>query len=183
MTKLNFKFCFYFSCIVIFTLIASGCSSVPRKSSPELQVVPYVDVELYLGKWYEIARYPHSFQEGCFGSTAFYEKMEDGKIKVINQCRIGSPDGELDEAIGIATIADSETNAKLKVQFFWPFKGNYWIIDLNKDYLYAVVSEPNRQYLWILSRSPRMASKTIEMLKEKIRNKGFDLTYLEITQL
>jgi apolipoprotein D and lipocalin family protein len=139
-------------------------------------------VERYLGKWYEIARYPHSFQEGCFGSTAFYEKMPKGNgIRVINQCRKGGPDGELIEAIGKATIADNNTNAKLKVQFFWPFKGNYWIIDLDRDYQVAVVSEPNRQYLWILSRSPKMAPQNVEMLKEKIQGKGFDLGYLMIT--
>jgi len=175
------RFDFYFAGFVLLIFFASSCSSVPRKSSPELQVVPYVDVERYLGKWYEIARYPHSFQEGCFGSTAFYEKIQGGGIKVINQCRKGSPDGELDEAIGKATIVDNDTNAKLKVQFFWPFKGNYWIIDLDKDYQYAIVSEPNRQYLWILSRSKKMEPQTLEMLKEKIKGKGFDLTYLEIT--
>ena len=175
------RFDFYFAGFVLLIFFASSCSSVPRKSSPELQVVPYVDVERYLGKWYEIARYPHYFQDGCFNSTAFYKKLDDGNIKVINQCRKGSPQCEIEEAIGKATIADKETNSKLKVQFFWPFSGNYWIIDLDKDYQYAVVSEPNRQYLWILSRSPQMAQNTIDMLKEKIRGKGFDLAYLEIT--
>jgi apolipoprotein D and lipocalin family protein len=91
------------------------------------------------------------------------------------------PDGELNEAIGKATIADRKTNAKLKVQFFWPFKGDYWIIDLDSDYRYAIVSEPDRQYLWILSRSPIMEVQTLEILKTKIYNKGFDLTYLKQT--
>lgn len=176
-TDLNFRFAYLFLII----LMASSCSSVPRKSTPQLQVVSYVDLDRYLGKWYEIARYPHSFEEGCFGATAFYEKIEGGGIKVINQCRKGSLEGELDEAIGQATVVDNKTNAKLLVQFFWPFKGNYWIIDLDKDYQYAIVSEPNRQYLWILSRSPQMEPQTVGMLKEKIREKGFDLAYLEMT--
>ena len=92
--------------------------------------------------------------------------------------RIYSPDGKLNTAIGIASIADNKTNAKLKVQFFWPFKGDYWIIGLDEDYQYAIVSEPDRQYLWILSRSPTMDTQTLESLKENIREKGFDLNYL-----
>ena len=92
-----------------------------------------------------------------------------------------SPQGKLNEAIGYAKIADNKTNAKLKVQFFWPFKGDYWIIDLDKNYQYAIISEPDRQYLWILSRSPNMDTQTLETLKEKIRSKGFDLTYLKQT--
>jgi apolipoprotein D and lipocalin family protein len=171
----------YVSCSLIVFFLVSGCSSVPKKSSPELQVVAYVDIERYLGKWYEIALYPNWFEKGCFRSTAFYEKLKDGQIKVTNQCRMNGPDGELNKAIGKATIADSKTNAKLKVQFFWPFKGDYWIIDLDKDYQYAIVSEPNRQYLWILSRSPNMDVQTLETLKARIRSKGFDLTYLKQT--
>ena len=165
--------------LVVF--LASGCASVPKKTSPELKVVSYVDIERYMGKWYEIALYPNWFEKGCFRSTAFYEQLNDGQIKVTNQCRMNGRNGELNEAIGIATIANSKTNAKLKVQFFWPFKGDYWIIDLDKEYQYAIVSEPNRQYLWILSRSPNMDIQTLEMLKARIRGNGFDLTYLEQT--
>lgn len=172
----------YRSCLLMLVLLGSGCSSIPQKASQELQVVSYVDIERYLGKWYEIALYPNWFEEGCFRSTAFYEKLEDGQIKVTNQCRMYGPDGELNEAVGKASIADNKTNAKLKVQFFWPFKGDYWIIDLDEDYQYALVSEPNRQYLWILSRSPNMKSQTLKMLKAKIHEKGFDLTYLKKTK-
>ena len=168
----------YASCLLIVILLVNGCSSVPRKSFPELQVVPYVDIERYLGKWYEIALYPNWFEKGCFRSTAFYEKLENGQIKVTNQCRMHGTDGELNEAIGIASIVATKSKAKLKVQFFWPFKGDYWIIGLDKDYQYAIVSEPDRQYLWILSRSPTMDTQTLESLKENIREKGFDLNYL-----
>ena len=168
----------YAPCLLIMILLVNGCASVPRKSSPELQVVPYVDIERYLGKWYEIALYPNWFEKGCFRSTAFYEKLENGQIKVTNQCRMHGTDGELNEAIGIASIVDTKSKAKLKVQFFWPFKGDYWIIGLDKDYQYAIVSEPDRQYLWILSRSPTMDTQTLESLKENIREKGFDLNYL-----
>ncbi len=172
----------YSSCLLIVIFWISGCASVPKNSFPELNVVPYVNIERYLGKWYEIALYPNWFEEGCFSSTAFYERLDNGKIKVTNQCRMHSPEGELNEAIGIASIADHNTNAKLKVQFFWPFEGDYWIIDLDTDYRYAVVSEPDRQYLWILSRSPGIDDQTLEILKDRIRKKGFDLTYLELTR-
>lgn len=172
----------YASCMLIFVLYLSGCSSIPQKVSPELQVVPYVNIERYLGKWYEIALYPNWFEKGCYRSTAFYEKLEDGQIQVTNKCNMHGPEGELNEAIGTAKIADDNTNAKLKVQFFWPFKGDYWIINLDRDYQYAVVSEPGRQYLWILSRSPKMDSQTLDKLKASIRKKGFDLSYLTRTK-
>ena len=105
-------------CIVLFIFITNSCTNVPKKDFPELQVVPYVNLERYLGKWYEIARYPNWFEEGCFGSNALYEREKDRSIRVINQCRKGGPQGELDEAIGKAIIVDNDTNAKLKVQFF-----------------------------------------------------------------
>ena len=92
-----------------------------------------------------------------------------------------SQEGKLNETIEYIKIADNKTNAKLKVQFFWPFKGDYWIIDLDKNYQYAIISEPDRQYLWILSRSPNMDTQTLKTLKKKIRSKGFDLTYLKQT--
>jgi len=181
--KFNFKLysLFYFLYFIVVFFVIHGCQSIPKKISPRLQVVPHVDIERYLGKWYEIALYPNWFEEGCFQSTAFYEKLDDGQIKVTNRCRMYGPDGELNEAIGTASIVDNKTNAKLKVQFFWPFKGDYWIIDLDPDYEYSVVSEPGRQYLWILSRSPNMDSQTLEFLKDKIREKGFDLSYLKET--
>ncbi len=169
-------------CLLVVFILANGCASVPKNSSPVLQVVPYVDIERYLGKWYEIALYPNWFEKGCFRSTAFYEKLKDGQIKVTNRCRMHGPNGELNEAIGLANITDNKTNAKLEVQFFWPFKGDYWIIDLAEDYQHAIISEPDRQYLWILSRSPNMDTQTLEALKKKIRSKGFDLAYLRQTR-
>jgi apolipoprotein D and lipocalin family protein len=176
----NMSVIYSFILFLVF-FFASGCASVPKKASPELKVVSYVDIERYMGKWYEIALYPNWFEKGCFRSTAYYEQLKDGQIKVTNQCRMNGPEGELNEAIGIATIPNRQTNAKLRVQFFWPFKGDYWIIGLDRDYQYAIVSEPNRQYLWILSRSPNMDIQTLETLKSRIRGNGFDLTYLQKT--
>ena len=104
--------------LFLVVIFLNGCASIPKKDSPELKVVSYVDIERYMGKWYEIALYPNWFEKGCFRSTAFYEQLKDGQIKVTNQCRMNGPEGELNEAIGIATIPDRKTNAKLRVQFF-----------------------------------------------------------------
>ena len=162
-------------------LLLASCSSVPVRKDPPLAVVAHVDTKKYLGRWYEIARYPHSFEENCYAVTADYKLQDDGSIQVINRCREGALDGELKEAVGKAYIVDSQTNAKLEVTFFWPFYGDYWIIDLAEDYQYAVVSEPDRQYLWILSRTPTMDTSLYKRLTSKLKGNGFDLSFLTKT--
>jgi apolipoprotein D and lipocalin family protein len=140
--------------ITFLTFIAYAAVAVGVRKD-ELEVVQSVDLTRYAGRWYEIARLPNSFQKKCADSvTANYTMREDGKIKVINRCRKAS--GEYATAQGEAKIVDKKTNAKLKVTFFWPFYGDYWILDLRPNDEYAAVGEPHRKYLWILSRSPRM---------------------------
>lgn len=139
----------------------------------ELEVVQSVDLTRYTGRWYEIARLPNSFQKKCADTvTANYTMRADGKIEVLNRCRKAS--GEYTTAKGKAKITDKKTNAKLKVTFFWPFYGDYWILDLGPNYEYAVVGEPGRKYLWILSRSPRMDEALYEQLLQKMAAKGFN---------
>lgn len=150
-------------------------------SMPELTVVPRVDIDRYLGTWYEIARYPNRFQKGCVAVTADYSLREDGKIRVVNACRKGGLDGPVKRIEGKAWVVDRETKAKLKVQFFWPFRGAYWIIDLGRDYEYAVVGHPNRKYLWILSRSPEMGPELYEAILERLPRQGYDPGLLERT--
>lgn len=140
----------------------------------ELKTVSYVDLNKYLGKWYEVGRYPNSFQKNCYQSTATYSLNQDGSISVLNECRKDSPQGDYKSIKGKALIVDKNSNSKLKVSFFWPFYGKYWIIDLDPDYKYAVVSEPKRKYLWILSRTDNLDSFTEKMIYEKIRKMGFD---------
>ena len=159
----------------------ASCSTVPVQKDPPLAVVAHVDKSRYLGKWYEIARYPHSFEENCYAVTADYTLLDEGAIRVVNRCREGGLDGELKEAVGKAYIVDSQSNAKLEVTFFWPFYGDYWIIDLGENYQYAVVSEPDRQYLWILSRTPTMDDSLYEQLIAKLKKNGFDLSFLTKT--
>ena len=139
-----------------------------------LPVVSKVDLNRYLGKWHEIASYPAWFQKGCVGSTANYSLLDNGKIQVVNRCHKDSLDGPLKESKGKAEVVDTTTNAKLKVWFFWPFKGNYWIIDLSPDYQWAVVGEPSRKYLWILSRTPVMNETVYEEILARLPGKGYD---------
>ena len=142
-------------------------------TSPPLQTVTSVDLERYLGKWYEIASYPAWFQEGCTATTAQYSLLPDGNIRVVNRCRKGRPDGPLKESKGKAEVVDAATNAKLKVWFFWPFKGDYWIIDLDPEYQWVVIGEPKRKYLWILSRMPQMDQATVDRLVGIAADLGF----------
>jgi apolipoprotein D and lipocalin family protein len=146
-----------------------------------LQTVELVDLERYSGKWYEIAAFPQRFQKGCFCTTAEYRPTDDGYISVLNKCNKGSVDGPLDSAIGKAFIDPGTGNAKLKVQFFWPFKGKYWIIGLAKDYNHAIVGHPNRDYLWILCRQPRMDKSSYDSILLRLNEQGFDTARLVIT--
>ncbi len=140
-----------------------------------LEVVPHVELEKYLGKWYEIAHLPAKFQESCDETTATYTLSKDGSISVLNQC---SKNGKTKQAKGKAKVVDKNSNAKLKVTFFWPFYGDYWIIELGNNYDYSVVGTPNRKYLWVLSRTPQMDNKLYSQLVEHARSKGFDVDKL-----
>lgn len=138
-----------------------------------LEVVERVDLNRYAGKWFEIARYPNRFQKDCAtDTTATYTLRKDGKIEVVNSCL--RKDDKLKTARGTAKVVDSRTNAKLKVTFFWPFYGDYWIIDLDPEYRYAVVGDPGRKYLWILSRTPTLDEQTYQQVLRNVRTAGYD---------
>jgi apolipoprotein D and lipocalin family protein len=147
-----------------------------------VRVVPSVDLKRYAGKWYEIARYPNRFQRGCSGDvTANYTLRPDGKITVLNQCR--TEKGSTKSAKGTARVASEKgPNTKLRVSFFWPFYGNYWIMELDENYEWAVIGEPGRDYLWILSRKPKMDDTLYNSLLEKIRAQGYDTSRLVRTK-
>ena len=145
---------------------------------PDLVTVPQVDLERYLGRWYEIASIPQSFQKGCTATRATYTARGDGSIDVLNECNLETIDGRLKQARGRAKVVDRQTNSKLKVTFFWPFYGDYWIVDLGPNYEYAAVGAPNREYLWILSRSTTLDEATYGQILERMTEKGFDVTRL-----
>ena len=158
-------------------LVAAGCAR--HAAGPPLPVATQVDLERYMGQWHEIARYPNRFQEGCKDSRAHYTLLENGKVRVRNECE---RDGETDVAEGTAWVVDEETNAKLKVSFFWPFRGDYWILDVGRDYEYAVVSAPSREYLWILSRTPILPARTLVPVLDGLKRLGFDIEFADASQ-
>jgi apolipoprotein D and lipocalin family protein len=141
----------------------------------ELEVVSHVELEKYLGKWYEVAHLPFRFEDGCTDITATYGLNKDGSVSVLNECL---KDGKLKQSKGKAKVVDKTTRAKLKVTFFWPFYGDYWIINLGKDYDYSVVGTPNRKYLWILNRTQHMDDALYSQLIEFVKSKGFDVDKL-----
>jgi apolipoprotein D and lipocalin family protein len=155
----------------VFTAVPADRASDRRP----VRVAPSVDLARYAGKWYEIARLPNRFQRDCASdTTATYTLRPDGKVTVVNECR--GPDGRLKSAKGTARVASSkEPNTKLKVTFFWPFYGDYWIIDLDPEYRWAVVGEPDRKYLWILSRKPTLDEVLYSQILDRVKNQGYDI--------
>ena len=155
---------------------------VPSAHAQPLRTVPQVDLERYGGKWYEIASFPQRFQKGCRNTTAEYTLNDKGFVIVENRCNRDSLNGELSSAKGKAFVEPGTGNAKLKVRFFWPFTGKYWIIDLAEDYSYAVVGHPDRNYLWILARTPHMPDNVYSGILERLRANGYDPARLQKTE-
>jgi apolipoprotein D and lipocalin family protein len=145
----------------------------------DIKTVEHVDVKRYMGTWFEIARFPQRFEKGLVGVTANYTLLPNGNVRVLNTGHKQNLDGKLKTAKGKAKVVDASTNAKLKVSFFWPFAGDYWILELGKDYEYAVVGDESRKYLWILSRTPQMDEAAYNGLLERAKDKGFDISKLE----
>jgi apolipoprotein D and lipocalin family protein len=150
-----------------------------------LATVPSVDVPRYMGTWYEIAKYPNWFQKKCVSSTsATYSLQADGQVQVLNRCKTAK--GEWSEALGQARQIGRTNSPRLQVRFapswlsFIPLVwGNYWIIDLDPQYQWVVVSEPSREYLWILSRTPELPAATYQSLQGKLAANGFDLQRIQ----
>ncbi len=161
--------------VALLATVLAGCAHTP--SGPPLRTVERVDLQRYMGRWYEIATIPMSFQKGCVGVTATYTLRPDGDVDVVNTCRKETLDGPERSATGKAWSVDP-SNAKLEVRFFWPFHGSYWVIDLSPDYQWAVVGHPSREYLWILSRTPQMDAVTYEAILGRLRAQAYDTTLL-----
>jgi len=156
-------------------------TTTERLGLPALKTVGHVELDRYLGTWYEIARFPQSFQEGCVASTANYTLRSDGLIDVLNTCRQDTLDGKERSAKGLARVVDAETNARLQVTFFLFFWGDYWIIDLADDYSWAVVGHPSRDYLWILCRTPQMDEGVYSGIIERLKAVGYETDRLYVT--
>lgn len=149
-----------------------------------VRTVDAVDLDRYLGDWFEIARFPNRFQNACSGDVrATYARRPDGRLDVINRCRTAG--GEMKDAQGVARVVDTRTSAKLKVRFapaalsFLPFVwGDYWILGLADDYSWAVVGSPDRKYLWVLARTPAIDPERYAAAVTAARVNGFDVDRL-----
>lgn len=167
-----------FYLLAVISIFFVSCSNSQKNTNMDYSVVDSVDLNKYIGTWYEIARFPHSFEKDLVGVTATYEFRDDGKIKVINQGYKFSLDGKHKKSIGKAKIPDKSVPSKLKVSFFLFFYGDYYILELDEDYQYALVGSSSPNYLWILSRTPQMDSSTYNMLVENAKNRGYDVSKL-----
>ena len=154
---------------------------VAGKSTKDILPICNIDPKRYLGTWYEIARLPNSFEKGLENITATYNLRSDGKIEVINA---GIKNGQKKIAKGIAWIPDKNCTGKLLVSFFWIFKSQYNIILLNEvDYSYSVVTSSTNNYLWILSRKPKISNELYDDLVKFVSSKGFDIAkIIKVTQ-
>lgn len=172
--------CFYSLCV----FSQDRASQAPEPLHP----ISVLDVSRYMGTWYEIAKYPNDFQRKCAGFTsAEYRLLKDETIEVVNRCKLAN--GENNEAVGEVRQIGTSTSAMLEVRFapawlsFLPTVwGDYWIIDLDDAYQLAAISEPSREYLWILSRTPTVDNKFLEALLMRLEAKGFDIKKLEMTK-
>ena len=141
-----------------------------------------VDLGRYAGLWYEIGRYENGFERGCEGVTARYTVRDDGLVGVLNTCRQGGVDGPEKRVEGRAKIVPDSGNARLKVSFFGPFYGDYWILDRADDYSWSIVGEPSGRYLWILTRGPQPSQPVRDMLMRRTAELGYDLSLIRPTQ-
>jgi apolipoprotein D and lipocalin family protein len=162
-------------------LSLSACVAGPSGNAHPPQPAKAVELDRYLGKWYEVARYDMRFEKGCEGVTAEYSRRPDGLIRVLNTCRQGAVDGPVKVAEGKAKVVDTATNAKLKVSFFGPFFGDYWVMDHADDYSWSIVGEGSGRYLWLLSRElPTEADRAA--LTARAKALGYDLGMLRPTK-
>ena len=163
---------------VLLCLVCASCAT--NQSAPELQTATSVDLTRYQGTWYEIARLPTWFQKGCTQSKATYKLLESGDVAVRNECLTTT--GKPKVAFGTASVVDKQTNAKLEVVFdnwfsrLFPFltKGKYWILYLDTEYRTVIVGTPDRRYLWIMARTPKIEGETYQELVRRAQTLGFE---------
>ncbi len=175
--KSNFKIA---GLLILLTFMAFSCKT--NEKMVDNSTVSNLDLDKYLGTWYEIARFPHSFERGLVGVTATYSLNEDGTIKVVNQGFKDSLNGDLSVANGKAKVPNPENPARLRVSFFWIFYSDYRVMELDDEYQWAVVGSSSSNYLWILSRKPQISEVLLADLKKRIKKRGYDLSKLQLVE-
>ncbi len=168
------------SSLILLSLLLglAGCASIPSGMQP-LDVVDTVDVQKYLGRWYEIARFQHSFEKTLVGATAEYSLRPDGRIQVVNSGFKKDLDGRYSEVKAVAWVPDSSKPGALKVKFFNLFTGDYLIFGLDQEgYSWALVGSNTRNFLWFLSRTPTVSAELLAKMKAIAVAQGYDLSGL-----
>jgi apolipoprotein D and lipocalin family protein len=161
------------SCLLVISGLCCIASAARAAENAPLPTVHSVDLARYVGSWYEIALLPNRFERQCVSDTQAHYTAQDGGIRVLNRCR--KADGRVDSAEGRAKIVAASGNAKLRVTFFWPFYGDYWILALDDDYSEVLVGTPDRRYGWILARRPDLPEARAQALLVRARALGFDV--------
>ncbi len=162
--------------IMATTLLFNSCKSTDNINQTTIK---HLDVDKYMGRWYEIARYQHHFEKDLEGVQAYYTLMDDGMIKVKNSGYKDSLGGKYKEIIGKARKKKGATAGELEVSFFWIFYSDYKILELDSvNYSYALVGSDSDKYLWILSRTPKMKPDDLDYLLSRIADRGYDIDAL-----
>ena len=168
----------YVPMIGLVLLLIPGCANTGKMNMIDTTTEKDVDIGRYLGKWYEIARFPNSFEKGLVGVTAEYSYRKDGKIRVVNSGYKDSLDGKRSRIEGKAKIPDKDEPGKLKVSFFLFFYSDYYILELDEDYRWALVGSSSPTYLWILSRTPLIDEETVQTILNMAKERGYELSDL-----
>lgn len=158
----------YVFVLALASALLAGCGT----RHPPLPTVAAVDLERYSGTWYEIARLPNRFQSMCASDTQAMYRQDGNDISVVNRCR--TENGEIEQADGVAKVVPDSRGAKLRVSFFRPFYGDYWVLELDPAYRWVLVGEPRRRYAWVLAREPRLDEATLDALLGRAAALGFD---------
>lgn len=175
-----YKKAFILIILVNFIALVVSCSNNDsKKNMIDNSMVDKLDIQKYLGTWYEIARYDHRFERGLVGVTANYSLRPDGKIKVVNSGYRNTLEGEFSQAEGKAKIPDPINEpGKLKVSFFWIFYGDYFVLELDPDYQWVIIGSSTDKYLWILSRKPQMEDALYQELRSRLVERNYDVSKL-----
>lgn len=164
-------------------MLLSACAATAATGldAKRPSAVASVDLEKYMGRWYEVARYPNSYQKGTVGVVAHYQLRDNGKISLKNSARKKTLDGSVKTGSGSGKVLKKSNGAKWDVTFIWPFTADYWIIELDPEYRWAVVGQPSRKNLWILSRSPVLERDVYDDIVGRLETHGYDKDKLEAT--
>ncbi len=171
--KLHYKSILILTTLLLISIMPTHAQNIDKRT------VEKVDIQRYMGKWYEIARYDHSFERNLEGVTATYRLKSNGMIEVINSGYINSLSGKFSKAVGKAKIPNPKEPGKLKVSFFLWFYSDYFILELDEvNYSYALIGSSSDNYLWILSRTPQLPKATLDRILEKASTRGYDVSKL-----